>query len=63
QLCNEWLSSLGPEHAIGYFKHVEKHEEIFKTADRLAEELDNEIIDSDDGSDNNELDDDDPNSD
>jgi len=63
QLCNEWLSSLGPEHAIGYFKHVEKHEQIFKTADKLAEELDNEIIDSDDESDNNELDDDEPNSD
>ncbi|CAF1142714.1 unnamed protein product, partial [Didymodactylos carnosus] len=36
-----------PEYTTGYFKHVQKHEEIFQAADRLAEELENELVVSD----------------
>ncbi|CAF1104810.1 unnamed protein product [Rotaria magnacalcarata] len=38
QLCSEWLAACDPEHVSGYFTHVHKHEEIFKTADKIAEE-------------------------
>ncbi|CAF4624891.1 unnamed protein product [Didymodactylos carnosus] len=41
------MSALGPEYTTGYFKHVQKHEEIFQAADRLAKELENELVDSD----------------
>ncbi|CAF1457470.1 unnamed protein product [Didymodactylos carnosus] len=47
QLCNKWLSALAPEHAAGYFEHAEQYEEIFKR-DKIAEELESDLIDSDD---------------
>ncbi|CAF3038504.1 unnamed protein product [Rotaria sp. Silwood2] len=34
QLCNECLSVCGHEHTAGYFAHDDKHEEIFKAADK-----------------------------
>ena len=48
QLCNEWLAACGPENASNYFAHVYKHEETFKIADKNAEELENDLIDSED---------------
>ncbi|CAF1627565.1 unnamed protein product, partial [Didymodactylos carnosus] len=49
-LTRQWLSSVGPEHVKPY--HVRKHEEIFKAADKIAEEMDNDLIDEDEGEDN-----------
>ncbi|CAF1149687.1 unnamed protein product [Didymodactylos carnosus] len=56
---DEWLAACDPEHASGYFTYVHKHEEIFKTADKIAEELENDLIDGDDDIDNEMLNDDD----
>ncbi|CAF4842876.1 unnamed protein product [Rotaria sp. Silwood2] len=59
QLCNECLSVCGLEHAAGYFAHVDKHEEICKAAEKNAEELENDLIDSDNNIDHNALNNDD----
>ncbi|CAF2118264.1 unnamed protein product [Rotaria magnacalcarata] len=55
QLCNEWLAACGPEHASRYFAHVYKHEETFKIADKNAEQLESDLIDSDDNTGNDTL--------
>jgi hypothetical protein len=59
QLCNEWLVACGPEHASGYFTHVYKQEEIFKTAEKNVEELETDLIDSDNDAGDDTLNDDD----
>ncbi|CAF3865788.1 unnamed protein product [Rotaria sp. Silwood1] len=59
QLCNEWLAACTPEHASGYFAHVYKHEEIFKTADKYVEEIEDDLIDSEDNADRDTSNDDD----
>ncbi|CAF0829317.1 unnamed protein product [Didymodactylos carnosus] len=46
-LCLAIHCSLAPEHAAGYFEHAEQYEEIFKR-DKIAEELESDLIDSDD---------------
>ena len=46
-LCNKWLSELQPEQATKYFAHVKKCEEEFKKADQLAEQLEDELLESD----------------
>ena len=46
-LCNKWLSELQPEQAAKYFAHVKKCEEEFKKADQLAEQLEDELLESD----------------
>ncbi|CAF4548983.1 unnamed protein product [Didymodactylos carnosus] len=48
QLSLEWLSSVGPEHVRSYYEHMLKHEEIFRAADKIAEELETDLIDDDD---------------
>ncbi|CAF2072611.1 unnamed protein product, partial [Rotaria magnacalcarata] len=48
-----------PEHASRYFAHVYKHEETFKIADKNAEQLESDLIDSDDDTGNDTLSDDD----
>ncbi|CAF0955652.1 unnamed protein product [Rotaria sordida] len=58
QLCNEWLAACGPEHASAYFAHIYKQEEIFKTADKNVEEIENDLIDSEDDVDDDTLNDD-----
>ncbi|CAF1086571.1 unnamed protein product [Didymodactylos carnosus] len=52
QLTKEFLSSIDPNHVKPYFDHVKKHEEIFKAADKIAEEMENDLIDEDEGEDN-----------
>ena len=47
RLCNKWLAELQPEQAVKYFAHVKKCEEEFKQADQLAEDLENDLIESD----------------
>ncbi|CAF4169597.1 unnamed protein product, partial [Rotaria magnacalcarata] len=53
------LASCSPEHASRYFAHVYKHEETFKIADKNAEQLESDLIDSDDDTGNDTLSDDD----
>ncbi|CAF2200357.1 unnamed protein product [Rotaria magnacalcarata] len=47
QLCNKCLAELQSEQAAKYFAHVKKCEEEFRQADQLAEELENDLIESD----------------
>ncbi|CAF0955578.1 unnamed protein product [Rotaria sordida] len=58
QLCNEWLAACDPEHASAYFAHIYKQEEIFKTADKNVDEIENDLIDSEDDVDDDILNDD-----
>ncbi|CAF1544458.1 unnamed protein product [Didymodactylos carnosus] len=55
QLTKEMVIVMGPEDVGPYFDHVKKHEEIFKAADKIAGEMDNDLIDDDDA-DNNLID-------
>ncbi|CAF0957803.1 unnamed protein product [Rotaria sordida] len=57
QLCNEWLAACSPEHASAYFAHIYKQEEIFKTADKNVEEIENDLTDSEDDVDDDTLND------
>ena len=59
QLCNEWLVACGFENTADYFAHVYKHEETFKLADKNAEELESDLIDSEENADNDTANDDD----
>ena len=59
QLCNEWLAACGPDHVSGYFSHVYKSEETFKTSGRNVEDIENDLIDSDDDIGEDTLDDED----
>ncbi|CAF4105460.1 unnamed protein product [Rotaria sordida] len=58
QLCNERLAACGPKYASAYFAHIYKQEEIFKTADKNVEEIENDLIDSEDDVDDDTLNDD-----
>ncbi|CAF5149281.1 unnamed protein product, partial [Rotaria sp. Silwood1] len=42
-----------------YFAHVYKHEEIFKTADKYVEQIEDDLIDSEDDADHDTSNDDD----
>ena len=59
QLCNEWLAVCAPENAADYFARVYKHEEAFKLADKNAEELESDLIDSEENADSHTANDDD----
>ena len=46
RLCNKRLAELQLEQAAKYFAHVKKCEEEFKQAGQLAEDLENDLIES-----------------
>ena len=50
QLCNKWLIELQSEQAAKYFAHVRKYEEEFKKANQLAENLEDDLLQSDSAS-------------
>ena len=50
RLCNKSLAELQLEQVAKYFAHVKKCEEEFKQADQLAEDLENDLIESDSNS-------------
>ena len=50
QLCNKWLTELQSEQAAKYFAHVKKCEEEFRKADQLAENLEDDLLQSDSAS-------------
>ncbi|CAF1023674.1 unnamed protein product [Rotaria sordida] len=56
-----WAAACGPEHASAYIAHIYKQEEIFKTADKNLEEIENDLIDSKDDVDDDTLNDDEVN--
>lgn len=47
QLCNKWLAELQPEQAEKYVSHVKKCEDEFRQVYQLAEELENDLAESD----------------
>ncbi|CAF4280847.1 unnamed protein product, partial [Rotaria sordida] len=47
-----------PKYASAYFAHIYKQEEIFKTADKNVEEIENDLIDSEVDVDDDTLNDD-----
>ncbi|CAF1229266.1 unnamed protein product [Rotaria sordida] len=51
-----WLTC-GSEHASAYFAHIYKQEEIFKIADKYVEEIENDLIESEDDVDDDTLND------
>ena len=59
QLCNKWLAGCGPENAADYFAHIYKHEETFKLANKNAEQLESDLIDSEEDADSGTANDDD----
>ena len=45
------MAACSPGNAADYFAHIYKHEETFKLADKNAEELESDLIDSEEDAD------------
>jgi hypothetical protein len=50
RLASEWIAALDPATAQSYFSHAQEHELVFRKADAVAEELENDLTDEDDES-------------
>ena len=50
RLASEWIAALDAATAQSYFSHAQEHEFVFRKADGVAEELENDLTDEDDES-------------
>jgi len=48
--ASEWIAALDRATAQSYFSHAQEHELVFRKADAVAEELENDLTDEDDES-------------